>query len=70
VTKSFRKGDQVSWDTSQGRTHGNVERKLTSETQVKGQKISASEDDPRYLVKSDKTGELAAHKPKALKRRG
>jgi hypothetical protein len=33
---------------------------------VGGQKISASEDDPRYLVESDKTGKQAAHKPEAL----
>jgi hypothetical protein len=70
MTKSFRKGDKVTWETSQGRTHGRVERKLTSETSIKGQKISASEDDPRYLVKSDKSGERAAHKPEALERRG
>jgi hypothetical protein len=45
-----------------------VVRKLTSDTAVKGTKISASEDDPRYLVESTKSGERAAHKPESLER--
>jgi hypothetical protein len=64
--RTFKPGDRVRWNTSQGVTHGKVRRKLTSDTRVAGQKISASEDDPRYLVVSDKTGKQAAHKPEAL----
>jgi hypothetical protein len=41
-------------------------KELTSETQVGGQKVNASEDDPRYLVESEKSGKEAAHKPDAL----
>lgn len=67
--KKFTQGDKVSWKTSQGKTHGKVVKKLTSDTHVKGTKISASESDPRYLVESEKTGEEAAHKPEALERR-
>ncbi len=70
MSKTFSQGDEVSWNTSQGVTHGKVKRKLTADTHVKGTKITASEDDPRYLVESDKTGEEAAHKPEALERRG
>ena len=43
-----------------------VKKKLTSDTQIKGQKIRASEDDPRYLVESEKSGGQAAHKAEAL----
>jgi hypothetical protein len=68
-SQEFRQGDEVSWNTSQGRTHGKVVKKLTSDTHVKGTKIAASEGDPRFLVESDKTGEEAAHKPEALERR-
>jgi DUF2945 family protein len=50
----------------QGKTRGTVKRKLTSETQVGGQKINASKDDPRYLVESEKSGKEAAYKPDAL----
>jgi len=43
-----------------------VKKKLTSSTEVGGQKINASEDDPRYLVESEKSGKEAAHKPDTL----
>jgi hypothetical protein len=46
-----------------------VVKRLTSDTRIKGQKIKASSDDPRYLVESEKTGEEAAHKPDALRKR-
>ena len=68
-SQTFKQGDEVSWNTSQGKTHGKVVKKLTSDTHVKGTKITASESDPRYLVESEKTGEEAAHKPEALERR-
>jgi hypothetical protein len=68
VAGTFRQGDRVSWETSQGRTQGKVVRKLTADTEIEGFKVSASDDDPRYLVRSEKTGAEAAHKPDALRR--
>jgi hypothetical protein len=64
----FRKGDKVSWNTSQGRTHGKVEKKLTSPTDIGGHHVAASKDEPQYLVVSDTSGKQAAHKPDALKK--
>jgi DUF2945 family protein len=64
--KQFKQGDTVEWNTPQGKTRGRVKKKLTSPTQVGGQNINASEDDPRYLVESGKSGKEAAHKPDAL----
>ena len=72
MAKEFKKGDHVAWDTPQGETHGTVERKLTSRTHVKGHTVAASEDEPQYMVKSDKSdksGKEAAHKPDELRRR-
>jgi hypothetical protein len=66
VAQEFKQGDTVEWNTSQGKTRGTVKKKLTFETQVGGQKVSASKDDPRYLVESEKSGKEAAHKPEAL----
>jgi hypothetical protein len=65
----FKPGDKVSWQTSQGETRGRVRRRLTGRTHVKGHTVDASQDEPQYLVESDKTGEQAAHKPEALKKR-
>ncbi len=63
----LRKGDKVSWQTSQGETTGTVQEKLTKPTDSKGHHVAASTDNPEYLVKSAKSGDLAAHKPDALK---
>ena len=68
MTEEFNKGDQVEWKTSQGKTTGVVKKKLTSPTDIKGHHVAASEDNPEYLVESDKTGKEAAHKPDALKK--
>lgn len=70
MAKEFSKGDKVSWTTSQGKTHGEVVKKQTSDTHIKGHKVSASEDDPQFIVESDKSGDKAAHKPDALEKRG
>ena len=65
---TLKKGDTVAWQTSQGETHGTVQRKLTKPTDIKGHHVAASPDNPEYLVKSAKSGALAAHKPGALKK--
>ncbi|MGF1460891.1 MAG: DUF2945 domain-containing protein [Leptolyngbyaceae cyanobacterium] len=62
----FKQGEKVEWNTPQGKTTGDVVKKLTSDTEVGGTKISASTDNPRYLVESEKTGKQAAHKPSSL----
>jgi hypothetical protein len=66
TAQEFRQGVAVEWNTPQGKTRGKVKKKLTSNTEVGGLKINASEDDPRYLVESEKSGKEAAHKPEAL----
>jgi hypothetical protein len=63
----FKKNDKVSWDTSQGTTEGEIVRKQTSRTKIKGHTVAASKDDPQYIVKSSKSGKLAAHRPEELK---
>lgn len=68
MAQEFKQGDKVEWNTPQGKTQGTVKKKLTADTQVGGTKISASEDDPRYLVESEKSGKEAAHKPDSLTR--
>lgn len=67
MKKRFKKGDVVNWDTPQGETEGVVIEELTSETAVKGHKVAASRENPEYLVKSSKSGKLAAHRPEELR---
>lgn len=68
MAKELKPGDKVQWNTSQGRTRGTVEKKQTSDTHIKSHRVTASQDDPQFIVKSDKTGAVAAHKPDALKK--
>ncbi|MGI8502398.1 MAG: DUF2945 domain-containing protein [Hassallia sp.] len=68
MSDELKKGDKVKWKTSQGETTGEVEKKLTSSTDIKGHHVAASKDNPEYLVKSDKSGKEAAHKPGSLEK--
>lgn len=65
----LKPGDKVEWNTPQGKTEGEVQKKLTSPTKIKGHSVAASDDNPEYLVQSDKSGQEAAHKPEALEKK-
>ncbi len=62
----FKKGDEVEWNSHGSKAVGKVEKKITEETEAGGRKVKASKDEPQYLVKSDKSGGEAVHKPSAL----
>jgi hypothetical protein len=66
---TFKPGDKVEWKSHGGTAVGTVERKITEDTEAAGRTVRASEDEPQYLVKSEKSGGTAVHKPSALKRR-
>jgi hypothetical protein len=68
MAKELKPGDAVTWDTSQGETQGKVVKKQTSPTTIKRHKVAASKDNPEYIVKSDKSGKIAAHKPGELRK--
>jgi hypothetical protein len=70
VSRDFRKGDEVEWDSHGGTAEGTVEKKITSDTEAAGRTVRASKDEPQFLVRSDKSGGTAVHKPDALRRRG
>jgi hypothetical protein len=62
----LKKGDHVEWKSHGSKAEGKVEKKITEETEAGGRKVKASKDEPQYLVKSDKSGGEAVHKPGAL----
>ena len=64
----FKKGDRVRWRSHGGEAVGTVERKITSETDAGGRHVKASKDEPQYLVRSEKSGGTAVHRPEALTR--
>ena len=68
MSKKFKKGDKVSWNSSQGKVHGTVQKTLEEPMDIESHHVAASKENPEILVKSDLTGKLAAHKPEALSR--
>ena len=70
MADDIKKGDHVTWKSHGGTAEGTVEKKITSDTEAAGRTVRASPDDPQYLVKSDKSGGGAGHKPRALPSEG
>jgi hypothetical protein len=68
MTETFKKGDRVEWDSHGGTAIGTVEKKITERTEAGGRTVDASPEEPQYLVKSEKSGGTAVHKPDALRR--
>ena len=66
----FKTGDKVSWNSEAGRVSGTIIEIHTSDFDYKGYTHHASEDEPQYAIKSDKTDHIAVHKGKALTKIG
>lgn len=64
----IEKGDHVTWQSHGHTTEGTVEEEITEDTEAAGRTVRASEDDPQYRVRSDKSGRDAVHKPSALEK--
>lgn len=62
----LQSSDEVTWKSHGGEAVGKVKKKITEETDAGGRHVKASDDEPQYLVKSDKSGGEAVHKPTAL----
>jgi hypothetical protein len=69
MARKFRKGDKVEWNSHGSKAAGIVESKVISDAELAGRVVRATKDDPQYLVKSEKSGGEAVHKPDALKKR-
>jgi hypothetical protein len=68
MAQTYKVGDHVSWNSEAGRVRGRIVKVHTRDTNYKGYIHHASEDDPQYEIKSDKTDHLALHKGRALRR--
>jgi hypothetical protein len=66
MADELKKGDHVTWKSHGGEAEGEVEEEITSDTEAGGRTVRASKDDPQYLVRSEKSGGDAVHKPSAL----
>ena len=65
--KRFTVGDHVTWNSEAGRVSGTIIKVHSRDVDYKGYTHHASEDDPQYEIKSDRTDHIAMHKGSALK---
>ena len=68
MARELKTGDRVAWQSSGGGSVGRVERNLMSPGKIRGHEIAASEDNPEYIVRSEKSGKTAAHERATLRR--
>ncbi len=68
MATDLKRGDHVEWDFHDVRIRGTVQKKVTSDITFKGRNRHASRQEPQYILKSDKTGQLTMHKGPVLKR--
>ena len=70
MAKEPQIGDRVEWNFGRGKAIGTVEGKLTEPTTIGGQKVAASPEDPRFLVRTERSGKEAAKRAETLRKLG
>ncbi|WP_327179228.1 DUF2945 domain-containing protein [Streptomyces sp. NBC_01335] len=68
-SRKLSKGDDVRWKSHGQDVKGSVKRKIDKRTEAAGRTVDASEEQPQYEVRSDRTGKSAVHRPESLRRR-
>ena len=68
MPETFKRGERVEWNFRGRTVTGRVRRRLTTRTEVGGKVVAASKDDPRYVVRSEKSGTETTRRPQNLKR--
>jgi hypothetical protein len=67
MPQNFKRGDRVEWNFRGRSVRGIVRRRLTRRTEIAGRVVAASTDDPRYVVRSEKSGKETTRRPEALR---
>jgi len=62
----FKIGDHVTWNSEAGHVTGIITKIHINDFDYKGYIHHATNDDPQYEIKSDKTDHVAVHKDRAL----
>jgi hypothetical protein len=66
MAEEFKRGDRVEWNFRGRAVRGTVRRRLTRRTEIAGQVVAASKDDPRYVVRTEGSGRDTVRRPSAL----
>ena len=67
MVKTFKVGDHVSWNSEAGRVRGKIVKVHRRNLNYKGYVHHATQDEPQYEIKSDRTDHIALHKAAVLK---
>jgi hypothetical protein len=67
MDRDFKRGDLVEWNFRGRTVRGTIRRRLTRRADVAGRVVAATKDDPRYVVRSEKTGAETTRRPAALR---
>ncbi len=67
MTRRFKVGDRVTWNSEAGRVGGTIVKVHTADVDYKGHTHHASEEEPQYEIRSDRTDHVAMHKGGVLR---
>ena len=67
MSKTFKRGDHVEWNSEAGLVCGVIMKKVVSDVNFKGYIHHAAKEEPQYFIKSDKTDHIAIHRGSALR---
>ena len=68
MAEKLKVGDHVTWNSEAGHVSGRIIKVHTKDFDYKGHTHHASQEEPQYEIKSDKTDHVAAHKGSVLRR--
>jgi hypothetical protein len=68
MAQGLKRGDRVEWSFRGRRVVGRIRRRLVERTTFNGSPVAASPKDPRYVVRSEKTGKETTRRAAALRR--
>jgi len=68
MSRAFKVGDRVRWNSEAGLVSGRIIRIHVRDTTYKGHTRHCTPEDPQYEIRSDKTEHIAMHKGSALQR--
>ena len=66
MSKHFKVGDHVRWNSEAGEVSGTITKVHIHDTEYKGHPRHCSKDDPQYEIESDRTDHIAMPKGAAL----
>jgi hypothetical protein len=67
MASTFKVGDHVAWNSEAGHVSGRIVKVHRKDVNYKGYIHHASNENPQYEIKSDKSDHIALHKAATLK---